>query len=192
MPNDSEPSAQKIQAPYGHDLDLLGGEARLRELLKLMVDRVEQEPDFKEWTTSLLPTLKLLSTNPSLPSPSLVFEFTPTSAHLNGLQNMHGGAIASLFDFCTSSVLALVSRPGHYHFWGVSRTLSTSYLRPIPEGTKLLVECEAVAVGRQMAHLRGVLRGAEGKGVVYAVCEHGKVNVDKQVMDAMEVGKGKL
>lgn len=87
---------------------------------------------------------------------------------------MHGGAIATLFDFCTSSVLALVSRPGHYHYWGVTRTLSTAYLRPVPAGTALLVECEAVSVGRQMAHLRGVLRGAApgkegGKGVVYAV-----------------------
>lgn len=87
---------------------------------------------------------------------------------------MHGGAIATLFDFCTSAVLALVSRPGYYHYWGVTRTLSTAYLRPVPAGTALLVECEAVAVGRQMAHLRGVLRGAApgkegGRGVVYAV-----------------------
>ncbi|KAK0743725.1 HotDog domain-containing protein [Schizothecium vesticola] len=199
MPNDL--SAKKIGA-LGKGIVSLSGEARLRALLRHMAVRMEQDDD-KEWTTPLLPTLTLLSTSPSLPRPSLVFAFTPTAAHLNGLSNMHGGAMATLFDFCTAAVLVLVTRPGRYHYWGVTRTLSTTYLRPVPVGTALLVECEAVAVGRQMSHLRGVLRGAAagkdgGKGVVYAVCEHGMVNVNGAAVEAMEgqrlveAGRGKL
>jgi len=65
----------------------------------------------------------------------------------------------------------------------VSRTLNTTYLRPAEVGAEVLVECELVAVGRQLCHLRGTMRRKGGSDEVFATCEHGKFNMD---------GRGKL
>lgn len=59
---------------------------------------------------------------------------------------------------------------------GVSRSISTTYLRPAPEGTKLLMECEIVQMGRTTAMLRGILK-RESDGAVISTCEHDKAAI---------------
>ncbi len=109
--------------------------------------------------------------------PSATFSYTVQASHCNGLGNLHGGAAASLFDVCTSLVLAPVGRAGYWMALGTSRTLGVTYLRPAPAGTRVLLECEAVHVGRRLCSLRAVMR-READGAVLATCEHGKVNTD--------------
>lgn len=100
--------------------------------------------------------------------------------HTNRLRNLHGGCTATLFDVLTTFVLALVNRPGHWEYMGVTRTLNVTYLRPVPAGETVLIECEAVHVGRQLCNLRGTMR-KEADGAVVAVGEHGKFNTDAAV-----------
>ena len=124
--------------------------------------------------------LRVHSSNTS-PLSSITFEFTVGEDHLNGLGNMHGGCIATLFDLCTSTTLGMVAKPGFWNYLGVSRNLNTSYLKAIPLGTKILVECEITSAGKRMCHIRGTIRRADGNGEVFATCEHGKFNTDPEV-----------
>ncbi|KAH7017356.1 HotDog domain-containing protein [Ilyonectria destructans] len=130
-----------------------------------------------EWMRSLIPNLKLVSTNPAEPHPSCTFSYTVQPENCNRLDNLHGGCAATLFDFSTTLPLALVNRPGFWEFMGVSRTLNVTYMRPVPVGEEVLLECEIVQVGRKLATLRGVMRRRSDNALL-AVCEHGKVNID--------------
>ena len=133
----------------------------------------------QDWTSSLIPHLKLISSDPSLPHPKTFFRYTVQPQHCNRLGNLHGGCIATLFDYCTTMPLALVSKPGFWYYLGVSRNINTTYLRPIPVGTEIFIECEVVAIGKRLASLSGKMRRAVD-GALLATCEHGKVNTDPE------------
>ena len=126
----------------------------------------------------------MVSHSASLPHPRITFRFVVQPVHCNALGNLHGGCTATIFDLCTSMPLGLVARPGFWQWMGVSRTLNVTYLRPVPAGSQVHVECEVLQVGRKLCTVRGVMRLVEGdeegvkEGPVLAVCEHGKVNTD--------------
>lgn len=127
----------------------------------------------------LIPHLSLVSTDSSSPHPSITFSFVVQPDHCNRLQNLHGGCCATLFDFCTTLPLALVNRPGFWQFMGVSRTLTVTYLRPVPSGAEVTLHCEIVHLGKKLASLKGTMRRKED-GAIMATCEHGKVNIDPE------------
>ncbi|CAM1511554.1 Fc.00g090670.m01.CDS01 [Cosmosporella sp. VM-42] len=133
-----------------------------------------------DWMSTLVPNLKLESANPSGPHPSCILSYTVQPSNCNRLQNLHGGCAATLFDFCTTLPLALINRPGFWQFMGVSRTLNVTYMRPVPAGEEILLECEIVQVGKKLATVRGVMRRKSDK-MLLAICEHGKVNIDSDL-----------
>jgi acyl-coenzyme A thioesterase PaaI-like protein len=55
-----------------------------------------------------------------------------------------------------------------------------TYLRPIPEGEKVLVECEVVHAGKRLCSLKGTMK-RESDGAVLAICEHGKVSIEPKL-----------
>ncbi|KAH6631610.1 HotDog domain-containing protein [Chaetomium tenue] len=158
----------------------LTGEERVRELISQFAATIDR-PDDPEWTKSLFPYLTVHSVSPDGPHPSVTFSFIVQPQHCNRLNNLHGGCTASLFDFCTSTVLAVIARPGFWSYLGVTRTLNTTYLRPAPAGCEVRIECEIVQVGQRLCSLRGTMRRADN-GAVVATCEHGKVNTDPGVV----------
>ncbi|KAK4038243.1 HotDog domain-containing protein [Parachaetomium inaequale] len=157
----------------------LKAEDRVRELLRAFAANV-LIPGEQEWSQTLFPHLSVHSVAPDAPNPSATFSFTVQPQHCNFFHILHGGCTASLFDFCTSTVLGMVARPGYWAYLGVSRTLNTTYMRPATVGTEVLVECEIVQIGQRMCSLRGTLRRASD-GALLATCEHGKVNTDPPV-----------
>ncbi|KAM0325479.1 hypothetical protein ACHAQA_007466 [Verticillium albo-atrum] len=156
-------------------------EERLREWMQLIEGQHASEAE-ADWMTSSHPHLALLSTalpatSPGTEHPTATFTFTVPPSHCNALANLHGGAAATLFDYTTSLSLALVARPGAWQHLGVTRTLNVTYLRPVPVGTDVLIECEVVAAGRLLSALRGTIR-RKSDGLIMVVCEHQKFNTD--------------
>ena len=43
---------------------------------------------------------------------------------------------------------APIARKDFWHFGGVSRIITVSYLRPIPKGITLLVKCKVIQIGK--------------------------------------------
>ena len=85
---------------------------------------------------------------------------------------MHGGAATTILDSLTSAVLLTIAKPGFLDAGHVSRALNTTFLRPVPVGTKCTVECEVVAAGKKTAMVRGVIKLPNGKIAVH--CAHDK------------------
>jgi acyl-coenzyme A thioesterase 13 len=74
--------------------------------------------------------------------------------------------------------IAAVSKEGFWDNGHVSRALNVSYLRPVPSGTEIRIECEGVHLGRKLAMVRGrMVRVSDGK--VCYVCEHQKAALEK-------------
>lgn len=126
--------------------------------------------------------------NPDSRTALTTFSLTVPQSFCNRMNNLHGGAAATIFDLLTTVALAPVSEPGKFEYAGVSRTLNCTYLKAVKCGRRVRVECEVVNLGRRLCSMRGVMRAVgEGKGwleegvgsgEVLALCEHGKVSVD--------------
>ncbi|KAI0535594.1 HotDog domain-containing protein [Xylaria digitata] len=156
------------------------GAQKLEEYFKWFVEKYK-DPLNDGWSAPIIQNLSLVSHSASPPHPRATFCFTVQPMHENGLGNLHGGCTSTIFDLCTTFPLYMVSRPGFWQYGGVSRTLNVTYLRPVPVGTTVEVECEIMHVGQRLSSLRGVMRAAttdETEGPVLAICEHGKVNTD--------------
>lgn len=90
--------------------------------------------------------------------------------------NMHGGAVALVFDMTTTMCAAPLARRDFWWFGGVSRTLSVTYMRPVRMGTTVEINCEVLQMGERLATIRGEFRDkADGK--LLCVCEHNKASM---------------
>lgn len=95
-----------------------------------------------------------------------------TAAHCNKSKNLHGGMACIILDNLTSTALLTLAKPGFLDAGHVSRTITMSYLRPVPLGSKVTVVCEAVQAGRNTANVKGEIQ-IDGKTCV--TCIHDKV-----------------
>jgi len=84
------------------------------------------------------------------PNPTTIIRLTVTPALCNTLGNFHGGAIATVFDECTTTPIALIRRNGFWMLFGVSRTLNVAYLEGASEGEEVEVESEIVRIGKRL------------------------------------------
>ncbi|PNY28770.1 Acyl-coenzyme A thioesterase 13 [Tolypocladium capitatum] len=132
-----------------------------------------------DWMNALFPYLAVQSTSSALPHPSVTFTYTVQPDHCNRLLNLHGGAAATLFDFCTTMPLALINRPGFWQHLGVTRTLNVTYMRPARSGEEVIIECHIVQAGKRLSSLRGVMK-RKSDGQLLCMCDHGKVNTDPE------------
>lgn len=88
--------------------------------------------------------------------------------------NLHGGAVALIFDICTSTAITAISRDGFWDTGHVSRNLNCTYLRPAAEGTKVYVIAEVVHLGKRQGLTKGEIRLESEDGKIAYTCEHQK------------------
>lgn len=100
------------------------------------------------------------------------FEFTVSKAMCNGMDILHGGCATTILDVLTSTALMTVEKPGFADNPSVSRTLTVSFLRALPVGTRVRVVNEVQQVGRSFANLVGTMQTLDGK--VCVSCVHDK------------------
>jgi acyl-coenzyme A thioesterase 13 len=113
---------------------------------------------------------------------STVWSFTSDPTLCNRGGNLHGGCAATLLDSLTSTALLTIAKPGFLDGGHVSRTLSCTYLRPVPMGEECTVECWVVSGGKRTAHVGGQIKLKDGR--VAVTCVH-----DKAVLVRGEVEK---
>jgi uncharacterized protein (TIGR00369 family) len=124
-------------------------------------------------------SLKLISVSVDPKDPmnaSTVFELTVPQILCNASGNLHGGAVALVFDICTSMTVVAASKEDFWDAGHVSRALNCQYIRPAPLGTVLLVENEIVHLGRSLGQLKGTMRRKDNGKICYT-CVHDKVQV---------------
>ena len=78
------------------------------------------------------------------------FSMLVTTSLCNRTGMLHGGAASMIVDMCTTMAQAPIAKPGFWHFGGVSRTLSVTYLRPISKDIEILIVCEVMQVGKAL------------------------------------------
>ncbi|KAI9849379.1 MAG: hypothetical protein M1838_000184 [Thelocarpon superellum] len=143
--------------------------------VQAFVDVLNADKESRDWDAALLSShLRVISATES-PRPAVTFRMTVTPELCNRVQNLHGGATATIFDVVTSCAVSIVSQEGWWDYTGVSRTLNVVYLGAVPEGTEIDVSAELMGIGKRQCSLRGVITRTED-GTVMATAEHGKVH----------------
>ncbi|MCJ1294360.1 hypothetical protein MMC34_005918 [Xylographa carneopallida] len=95
--------------------------------------------------------------------------------YTNGANNLHGAAVALLFDQFTTVVFSiLLPADAPFPPGGVTRALNLTYLRPIRLPATVRVHAEVVQHGRSVSLAKGSIVSPDGKKL-YATCEHHKV-----------------
>lgn len=144
-------------------------EDRVKSVSKMIV----YDPEFYGFDTyALRPSLTLISVAPS----KTTWEMEIGSHLCNKSGNLHGGAAATILDNLTSTALVTVAREGFCDGGHVSRTITMSYLRPVPMGAKVKIESEVVAAGKKTANLAGRIM-LDGK--VCVTCVHDKAVIPR-------------
>jgi uncharacterized protein (TIGR00369 family) len=105
-----------------------------------------------------------------------LFEFTVPQLLTNAGGNLHGGAVALIFDTCTSMTTTAVSKEDFWDAGHVSRSLNCQYIRPAPLGEVLVVESTIVHLGKSLGTIRAEMR-RKSDGKVCYTCVHDKVQL---------------
>jgi acyl-coenzyme A thioesterase 13 len=155
---------------WGKDSD--GVENRVERVLRFFADDLDNQHRFE---TKGLQEVRLISVDEK--TLSTRFEITAAPHLCSKFGTLHGAAAAMLLDMLTSTCLSIIAKPGYLDAGHVSRTLMMTYLRPVQEGERLIVDCRIVSAGKGLANLTGEIKTLDGK--VCVSCVHDKAILAK-------------
>lgn len=140
----------------------------IKDKVLALQQAISKDPDYEGFDTlALQGGVSLLVAEPN----RTVWEMPVTSRLCNKSGNLHGGAAATIMDNLTSTALITISKPGFLDAGHVSRTITMTYLRPVPKGSTARIECDVQAAGKNTANVVGKLY-VDGKLAV--TCVHDK------------------
>lgn len=113
---------------------------------KTFVERMFAVKTSHEFAYELCKDMTVVSASYT-PKPRVVSRLTVTRVMCNPVGTLHGGAISTLFDVCTTVALATARR---WEGFGVTRTLSTTYLVAVFPGDEIEIEGEVLQMGKKM------------------------------------------
>ena len=119
-----------------------------RGVIQNMIDFILDE-DYAGHDKAVLRRLKIASASYK-PTPCATLRIIITPDLCNKWGNLHGGAVATIFDSCTSFPIFLAREEGSWETPGVSRTLNVAYLVAVKEGEEIEVEAEVVGIGKRL------------------------------------------
>lgn len=124
-----------------------------RDRVLALEGQIISDPEYFGFDTHALrdTKLQLIDAQPNRVS----WEMDVPSHLCNKSGNLHGGAAATLLDNLTSTALLTIAKPGFLDGGHVSRTLTTTYLRPVPKNSHVTIECDVQAAGRNTANIIG-------------------------------------
>ncbi|KIW27532.1 uncharacterized protein PV07_07262 [Cladophialophora immunda] len=140
------------------------------------MNRYKREPVAEGFEESLITRDLSVVSATGPPNVTAVFEMDIIPMYGTRMGNASGAAITLIHDICTTMAMAPLATKDFWHFGGVSRVLSVTYLRPTKVGTKVLIECEVLQVGARFATIRGVMKD-KATGDLLSVCEHNKASI---------------
>lgn len=143
----------------------------LKDRAQAILSSLAHDPEYACFDAMTLGGVELLSISQETQSVRLAFTVLPTLC--NVYRTLHGGAAATLLDTLTSLALLTVAKPVRWSTLGITRSLSVTFLRPLPMGTQVFLDCEVLAAGKSMANLKGTMK--TGDGQVCVICNHDKV-----------------
>lgn len=162
-------SYKDVKAYHNTNLDL-----SITDRVKAIAYAISQDPGYDGWDTKALQGVKLVSASSG--RTEWEFEVTPSMCNKGG--NLHGGCACTILDNLSSTTLITLAKEGFLDAGHVSRTITMTYLRPVPAGTKVKVIADAVAAGKRLAHCKAEIRTMDDK--VAVTCVHDKAVVPKQ------------
>ncbi|OAP61368.1 hypothetical protein AYL99_03571 [Fonsecaea erecta] len=145
------------------------------------MNRYKREPVAEGFEESLMTRdLRVVSatgpSNNTANTATAVFEMDIIPMYGTRMGNASGAAITLVHDMCTTMAMAPLATRDFWHFGGVSRVLSVTYLRPTKTGSTVVIECEVLQVGARFATIRGVMKD-KATGDLLSVCEHNKASI---------------
>lgn len=148
----------------------------IKERVASLASEIIADSDFFGFDTYALrsSSVKLLDAQPN----TTKWEMSIPSHLCNKSGNLHGGAAATLLDNMTSTALLTIAKPGFLDAGHVSRTITMSYLRPVPMGSRITIECEVQAAGKNTANIVGKIFL---NGKLCVTCVHDKAVFSRPV-----------
>ncbi|KAA8908097.1 HotDog domain-containing protein [Sphaerosporella brunnea] len=158
-------------------------------------------PNYKEEGTPAfeddnLKNLRLIS---AVADGHAVMECVVTEALCNRRKLLHGAAGCLIFENATIASMMLIARPGFWavqnaknpqaaHFAAVTRSLSTTWMRPAPLGTTVRITAEVVHVGARNALVKAEMVD-KGSGKLVAVAQHEMVNLAESLLLVQKIAQ---
>ncbi|KAK2751119.1 hypothetical protein FQN57_000194 [Myotisia sp. PD_48] len=140
----------------------------LLENAKAYLNKVSSTRTYQGWDKELLQSVEATHASPG----RVEFEFTVIEEMCNPLGILHGGCAATILDDLSSTALYTLGTDGKRPGQTVSRTLSLTYLRALPIGTRVRCVNEVIHSGKSLATLSARLETLDGKWCV--ACTHDK------------------
>ncbi|PGH32778.1 hypothetical protein GX50_04432 [[Emmonsia] crescens] len=135
--------------------------------IQAFLETASNYPEASSWGVACMKATKLIKVEPG----TVEFEFTVTPQMCNPLGILHGGCTTTILDVLTSTA-ALTVPDNDNMVSTLSRTLSMTFLRPVPVGTTVRAVVQLVAAGKKFVHFTGNILTMDGK--VCASCVHDK------------------